>query len=664
MKVLRFAAIAVVLTLCARAQQASPPASSPASPPAGVVPDETTQHPGTVIFSRSIDDSGSAPAAETSPAKAATQPAAATDAERQAITFLSYDLDIHLRPREHVMAVRARVVVRNDSGDPLHRLPLQISSTLQWTHVRVADTAAAFTQKSIYSHMDHTGVLGEALITLAKPLAPQQSITVDLTYEGTAALSAERLQQIGTPDDVAQASDWDRVSDEFVGLRGFGNVAWYPVASIPVALGDGARFFTEAAADRQRQSQATVTMRVTEEFFGDAPNLAVLDGQTVTVTPSSLPTAGSVPGIVTCSLPPTRLGLSSPSLFLLTRTAREGSGVTVFAKPENVANAEAYMTAAATVAPLIHRWLGEKPRGPLSIVDLPDETDAPFEDGNVLFTNIRSTEPNQLAGTLIHSLAHLYFRSPYAWLQEGVPSFMSSLWVEQTNGRDVAIQQLDNTRPALSLAEPGIAEPGNNEPGDAEPGDAKPGDAAAAAATNAVAPTERQPLLLARDPVYYRAKATYVFWMLRDLAGNDALGQALRTYQSGSDTTGIGFEQVLERASGKDLKWFFEDWVYHDRGLPDLSIAGVFPSKASVPGSFIVAVDVANAGTAEAEVPVSVSSGTTTVTERLRIPAKSRISHRFLLQGRPAEVAVNDGTVPEVEASVHRETLVVPPASE
>lgn len=650
MKLLRLASIGVVLTLCARAQQASPPAS----PPAAVVPDESTQHPGTVIFSRSVDDSGSPPAAEASPAKAATEPGAATDAERQAITFLSYDLDIHLRPGEHAMAVRARVVVRNDSADPLHRLPMQISSTLQWTHVRVADTAAAFTQKLIDSDIDHTGALREAVITLAKPLPPQQSVTVDLTYEGTAALSAQRLQQIGTPEDVAQASDWDRVSDEFVGLRGFGNVAWYPVASIPVALGDGAKYFTEASADRQRQSQAMVTMRVTEEFFGDAPNLAVLDGETLAVTPSSLPTAGSVPGIVTCSLPPTRLGFASPSLFLLTRTGREGSGVTVFAKTANVANAEAYMAAAATVAPLIHRWLGEKPRGSLNIVDLPDETDAPFEDGNVLFTNVRSTEPNRLTGTLIHSLAHLYFRSPYAWLQEGVPSFMSSLWVEQNNGRDVAIQQLDNSRAALSLA----------EPGDAEPGDAKPGGAAAAAATNAVAATERQPLLLARDPVYYRAKATYVFWMLRDLAGGEALGEALRAYQSGSDTTGIGFEQVLERASGKDLKWFFEDWVYHDRGLPDLSIAGVFPSKASVPGSFIVAVDVANLGTAEAEVPVSVSSGTTTVTERLRIPAKSKVSHRFLLQGRPAEVAVNDGTVPEVEASVHRETLAVPADSE
>jgi hypothetical protein len=623
MKYLWLAAVtAAVLALGAGAQQTTSPAVVPPEVPA--------EHSGKVILSRSVDDSGS-------PAKATTTPAEAqaTDAERQAITFLSYDLDVHLQPREHAMAVRARILLRNDSSSPLSRLALQISSTLQWISVRVADAPAGFQQQLVRSDIDHTGALHEVTIPLSQPLAPQQSIAVDLTYEGTAALSSTRLEQIGTPTDVAEASDWDRVSDEFVGLRGIGNVAWYPVASVPVALGDGAKFFTEAAAERQRQSQTTVTMRVTEEFFGEAPNLAVLDGETFTMTPTSLPATSSVPGIVSCTLPPTRLGFASPSLFLLTRTAREGNGVEVFARTDDVANAQAYFTAATLVAPLINRWLGTEPRGTLKIVDLPEQGDAPFEDGDVLFADVQNTEPAKLTNALIHSLAHLYFQSPYAWLQEGVPSFMGSLWLEQNRGRDVAIQQLDNNRGALSLAEPG--------------------DGAA---------VDRQALLMARDPIYYRTKATYVFWMLRDLVGDEALGRGLRTYQAGSDTAGTGFEQVLERASGKDLKWFFDNWVYHDRGLPDLAIAGVYPNKASVPGSYIVSVEVSNSGTAEAQVPVSVSSGTTTVTESLRIPAKSRISHRFVLQGQPAEVAVNDGTVPEVQASVHRQTLAVPAASE
>jgi hypothetical protein len=582
----------------------------------------------TVVFSRSDTDNNT-PAHNNSPAKAAP-PIAVGDAERQAVVFLSYDLDVHLRPKEHAMAVRARVKLRNDSTIPLNRLALQISSSLQWTHVRVADVPAAFSQQMIDSDIDHTGALREAVIPLARPLAPQQVLTVDLTYEGTAPLSAKRLEQIGTPAEMAEASDWDRISEEFVGLRGVGNVAWYPVSSVPVALGDGAKFFTETAAQRQRQSEATVAMRVTEEFFGEAPNLAVLDGQTLLLTPTSLPIAG-VPGIVTCEFPATRLGFASPSLFLLTRTARSGSGVQVFARTENVDNATNYMSAAALVTPLINHWLGTEPHGPLYIVDLPEGGDLPFEDGDVLFADVRSSMPEKLADVLVHSLTHLYFHSPYPWLQEGVPSFLGSLWVEQNHGRDTAIQQLDNSRGALSLAEPA---------------------------------SDSQTLLLARDPVYYRTKATYVFWMLRDLAGDDALARALRAYKPASDSAGNGFEQALEQSGAGDLKWFFENWVNQDKGLPDLSIAGVYPNKASVPGSYIVSVDVANNGTAEAQVPVAVSSATTTVVEKLRIPAKSSVSHRFLLQGELSQVAVNDGTVPEVAASVHRQTFSVAPASE
>ncbi len=93
----------LVLVSGAGAQQAPPPADVPA------------EHPGTVILSRSVEDSGY-------PGKAGctgSRGAPATDAERQAITFLSYDLDVHLQPREHAMAVRARILVRNDSGSPL-----------------------------------------------------------------------------------------------------------------------------------------------------------------------------------------------------------------------------------------------------------------------------------------------------------------------------------------------------------------------------------------------------------------------------------------------------------------------------------------------------------------------------------------------------------------
>ena len=154
MKYLWLAAVAAVLASGPGAQQASPPAATPSEVPA--------EHPGKVILSRSLEESGQ-------PEKPSTPPAGdpATDAERQAITFLSYDLDVHLQPRQHTMAVRARILLRNDSGSPLGRLPLQISSTLQWTSVRVADAPATFSQQLVTSDIDHTGTLQEAVILLA-----------------------------------------------------------------------------------------------------------------------------------------------------------------------------------------------------------------------------------------------------------------------------------------------------------------------------------------------------------------------------------------------------------------------------------------------------------------------------------------------------------------
>jgi len=206
---------------------------------------------------------------------------------------------------------------------------------------------------------------------------------------------------------------------------------------------------------------------------------------------------------------------------------------------------------------------------------------------------------------------------------------MGTLWVEKQHGRDAALSTLEADRAALSLAEP-----------------TSPGESAG------------QPLPQAISPVYYRTKAAYVLWMLRDLVGDAALASALKTYYSAG---GASFEKLLEAsASHPDLGWFFADWVDADKGLPDLSIEGVFPTSESA-GNWLVAVSVANAGYAAVEVPVTVrtesdpNSGTEAraVTQRLRIPARGKAIQRIVVQGKPAEAQVNDGTVPEVQASVH-----------
>lgn len=626
-----------------------------------------------VLFSRSLDDvsastdstasktDGSPEKGQNAPsqkdANAPAQNAGAMPAGQIApiesalpkITFLSYNLDIHVRPKQQALAVRAQIALRNDGARPVQTLPLQISSGLSWIGVQVDGGPAPFTRRLVDSDTDHTGMLNEAEVKLPSPLASGQTISLDVSYQGVIPLTGERLQQVGASAQAAQRSDWDRIDSNFVGLRGFGNVVWYPVVTAPVLLGDGNRFFSEIGEQKLRQSGAMVSMRVTEEFFGAAPNLAVLDGNPLPLTPLSLPQnaslPGALPGIATAMLPKTRLGFATPSLFLLTRTESTQEGLHLYALPDDISNEGAYTAAAKLVAPVIGKWLRDgRPEAPseaaLSIVDLPEASDSPFEQGSVLFLALQAAQPSELAVPLIHALTRADFQSPYPWLDEGVAYFMATLWVEQNHGRETALREMNNDRAALSLAEPA-------------PGRVTGGNTAATATNNGAG----EPLLAAKDPIYYRVKATYVLWMLRDLAGDDALAKALCAYNPAADHDGRELERVLERTSGQNLGWFFSDWVYHDRGLPDLSIAGVYPSTSSIADSYIVAVNVVNHGSAAADVPVSVRSEGATVTARLRVPANSNVAHRFLLSGYPVAVSVNDGSVPEVEASIHRMTI-------
>ena len=611
MKVWKCLAAGVLCGPVVMAQQV-PPASQ-----------STSSGSGQVIFSRSADSEAQKPA----PAKQPLIDAKATDAERSAITFTAYDLDMHLAQREHSLEVQARITVRNDSDQPLKQLPLQLSSSLSFEEVALDGKRLSLGLQTLNSDADHTGQLHEAVVVLPQALAPKASLKLQVVYGGQIPVSAKRLLQIGTPGDVAEASDWDRVSDEFVGLRGFGNVVWYPVNSIPVALGDGAKVFAAIGQQKLRQSDAMVSLRVTEEFWGNPPNAALLDGHFIDCSkPSAMP-SDLYPGVVTCSLPSTWLGFAAPSIILAERVKSEGSGMRVFSKEQDQVNAQSYITAGSMVQLLAQQWLGTKTRELLTIIQLPEKDDASAELGSAMLVGLGSAQPQQLATGISHGLAHAAFSSPREWLNEGVANFLATLWIEQSSGRTAALERLEAERNALALAEPGT-----------------PGEGAG------------QDLIHASDAIYYREKATYVLWMLRDIAGDKALQQALAAYDPAADTSLEYFEHLVEKASGKDLKWFFDDWVYRDRGLPDLSITSVYSTTAG-PGQVLVAIDIANDGYIECEIPVTVRWAAGSLTERVRVPAHNKVVHRMPVQGQPDEVTLNDGTVPEVQASIHKRTI-------
>lgn len=589
---------------------------------------------GQVIFSRSIDQEGETTTQAGPAAPEMLKAPIADDAERQAVTFTALDLDVHLHPAEQSMAVRALLTVRNDGKESLARVPLQISSSLNWERVRVLGHDVQFKVATLNSDSDHTGQLHEVAVPLSAPLAPGGSIQLDVTYSGKIAQSAQRLLAVGAPRDVALHSDWDEIGTQFTGLRGFGNVVWYPVSSVPVILGDGARLFDEMGEHKLRLSGASFKLRLAVEFpHGQTPNVAVINGRAVPLAVTNADTAGpEVPGVGTASFESAALGFEAPSLFVAMRNAHSTNDAAFWTVPSDDPAVESWTAAETMVAPFLQGWLGQKPRAQLTVLDLPDPDDAPFETGALLATPIHEGAPEQLQSVMVHALAHAWMVSPRAWMSEGVAQFMGTMWVERERGRTRALEELETNRPALALAEP-----------------SSPGVSAG------------QPLAAAISPVYYRTKAAYVFWMLRDLAGDAALSAALRSYDPAADAASglpqrsqpCELERLLKQAGAKrDLSWFFADWVNADKGLPDLTTDSVFPAAAQA-GNWLVAVNISNAGYAAAEVPITVRSDTNNVTERVFVPERGKAVQRILIIGKPIEVQVNDGTVPETEASVH-----------
>ena len=666
-------------TACFGQTTAGPSTPTAANPADSVEP--APPH-GKVLFSRDTSTPPDTQPTEPQPTSAPTHTdtLAVTDAERSALTFTAYDLDVHLAPAYAGISVRAGLTVRNDSAAPLTRLILQISSSLHWDALSApnltgSSTPLPFVARLIDTDADHTGKMNEAVVTLSQPLAHGASLSLIALYSGAVPPSAVRLERIGAPGDQALSADWDSIADTNpdsqtggTALRGFGNVLWFPVSAPPVFLGDGAKLFQAVGRARLRQSAATVRLRLAVEYTGDPPDAAFFCGRRQALTAISdnanLPAAVS-PGIATALFDPQPLGLRPLSLFVTDRPPSQAgtpaNPVLIAAVTSHYDALPDYSAAAALVEPLLTGWLGTQPSTSLNLLDHPGQ---PFEDGALLVLPMRAADPATLAPSFAHSLTHLWVQSNYPWIDEGLAQFFGLLWTERASGRAAALTELQDAARSLALIEPEDPDAAGCpiHDGSIVMGGVEPGTSPECASVSQAGDS----LANATGEVFYRTKAAAVWWMLRDIVGDDALKQALQAYRKAPtlDRDPAGLERTLEKFSHKDLRWFFDDWVYRDRGLPDLSIVNVTPSRLTsregLPAGWLVAVEVRNEGYAATEVPITLSSATASDTHRLRIPGRSSASTRFVFPGKPEQVEVNDGSVPETQTSLHTRQLVLP----
>jgi hypothetical protein len=216
--------------------------------------------------------------------------------------------------------------------------------------------------------------------------------------------------------------------------------------------------------------------------------------------------------------------------------------------------------------------------------------------------------------------------------------------VESRSGRKAALALLDEYREPLVKAEEAA-----HPKADAE---SKPA-AEASAADNT--------LLNTNDELYLRGKSSFVLWMLRDMVGETAMQSAIGKYHPGADKDPSYLQRLLQASSKRDLEWFFDDWVYRDRGLPEFHVVSAYtrPLLTAANGAFLVTATIENRGRAGAEVPVLVQTTSGEKSVRVLVKAGEKESGRIELGIAPDKITVNDGSVPE--ANIGNNVYDVPP---
>jgi hypothetical protein len=552
--------------------------------------------------------------------------------DRQAFTFTDYDLQIKVTPATHSLEAQGKLTLRNDTAQPQRNAVLQISSSLGWNAITVAGKAVQYVAESYTSDIDHSGALSEAVVTLPHPIQPQETVEIQITYSGKVPQDNTRLTRIGVPAQRAADSDWDQISESFSGVRGIGYVAWYPVATEAASLSEGNQVFHSVRAWQERQSRSR--MRVSLCWPGERQ--LVSNGQGA--GSAAAPRAGLSCQVLQYDL----VGMAVPSFAIGPYRTLNQPAISIQYVAGHESYARTWAAAGEKTAPFMVRWFGPRQR-PVQLVELPDKDMYPFEGGSVLFTPLVSWDEKEIQVVLAHQLAHASFQSPRPWMEEGIAHFAQALEREQQEGRKAALVYMGRRLAPLQEAEKEFLP-------------AAPGKAPRPA-------PKGQPLVSATDEVFFRTKAMFVWWMLRDMVGDDALEGALRAYRPDQDKQPSYFQRLLGEQFHRDLEWFFSDWVYRDRGLPEFRITAVYPRKL-IPQDWSVTVTVENAGAAGAEIPVAVRAAQGEERKRLEIRAHEKAVIRIPIPATPQQAVVNDGSVPEFDMNNNAADIKTPETSQ
>ena len=157
-------------------------------------------------------------------------------------------------------------------------------------------------------------------------------------------------------------------------------------------------------------------------------------------------------------------------------------------------------------------------------------------------------------GLVAHELAHQWFGDlltckdwSHIWLNEGFASYFDPLFTEHDRGEDAFRLEMEGALQGYLGNDRSYRRP--------------------------IVETRYESSLAMFDGMTY-AKGACVLHALRGLLGDQAWWKGIRDYVARHKAQVVetdDFRKAMESASGKDLKWFFDQWVYK-AGHPELKV--------------------------------------------------------------------------------------------
>jgi len=222
-------------------------------------------------------------------------------------------------------------------------------------------------------------------------------------------------------------------------------------------------------------------------------------------------------------------------------------------------------------------------------------------------SSVTGTGSVRWRNVVIHEIAHQWFGNAVTeadwddvWLSEGFATYFTLLYIEHAYGRDEFVRGLQSSRSTVMSF----------------------------AAKNPAYTIIHQNLSRMEDVTssHTYQKGSWTLHMLRGVIGSEAFQRGIRAYYArhfNGNATTADFRRAMEEASGQELGWFFEQWLYKPGTL---KVAGSWSYDAAAREVRMTLDQVQTDGqlfTMPIEIGVYSKGQPTPVMERVRVTAKS-----------------------------------------